>query len=271
MMGIREMINKKRYKIQNIGTPPLNIQQTQTPVSNESSLLLTSERARTLLRKWADDYIKVKEFDDPLTISFDPDLSVTRAETLREIDLSDVESHKAQIITIGIKELFTQTDDAYVKDMDFIKAAIALYHEIAHYEDNVTSSKTKEDLISEFSTYGNKNYYFKNWPVFHYEIKAERKGVMSAWGRMKQVWPDKDNEHSLVDDLMLKRLTERSLKSGYMIEIPDYDPKDSSKNCFQSKDQVNTLFNEALEQSNNKRRYLSDDFFTCDVSFTRLA
>lgn len=69
---------------------------------------------------------------------------------------------------------------------------------------------------------------------------------MTAWERMRQIWPDK------ADDLMIKRLTERAKTSDYMIKIPDEG--------FQSEDQVNELFNEALKQAPDKRHSLSDGF-----------
>lgn len=247
MMGIQEIINKKRHKryettsnIEVIYDKDIdnNKDTSEDAVSNELMLKLTYKNARALLDRWAADYIESKNFDTPLTIGFDDESSVTHAKT-KHITGQPYE------IKIGRKELSSENGEGLVKDMDFITAAVALYHEIAHYEQDMISSKTEEDFITEFSTF---------------EIKAEHSGVMVAWDRMRQTWPAKNNGHYLIDDLMLKRLTERAITSNYCLKVPGYDREKNKDARFESREQVDGLFNKAEVLAPIRRHRLADEF-----------
>ena len=258
-MDIQDIIRKKRYqKQENLFNTEDNhnedVDSDSTAIN--FSLRLTSRQAHVLLKEWANNYIKTNQFNGLLFIDFDDDLSISKAKTKRLIESNDY-CHR---ITIGTKELSFEDGNMPVKDMDFLQATVALYHEIAHYEQDMTSSKTEEDFITEFSTYGNKYSYFKNWPVIGFEIKAEHSGVMVAWDRMRQTWPAKNEGHYLVDDLMLKRLTERAIHSNYCLKVPGYDREKNKDVRFESREQVDGLFNKAEVLAPIRRHRLADEF-----------
>ena len=243
-MTLREIINKRQHKSKEniIRDEPVPIASVKESKTNNFVLKLTSGQARDIIEDLSDAYTESNTLESPLFIDFDDDLSVTRAKTVCK--------DGSYTIILGMKELSSANEDTPVKDMDFLKAAVSLYHEIAHYEDGAMTGKTKRDLITEFWTHGNKDNYFHNWSIIPYEIRAEHKGVMSAWEHVRQIWPTK------ADDLMIKRLTERADTSNYMIKVS----KGSPNNKFQSEDQVNELFEEALKQAPDKKHSLSDGF-----------
>lgn len=215
-------------------------------VKNKSILNLTSKKAHIILDMWANQYIESKKpyinENNPesiLNIQFNDSLTIKKAGTKHNIG-------KPHIITIGTKEISagSRLIDRPIRDTDFIDTVVALYHEIAHYEQHIMVHRPKAELISELSKFGNEDLYFENWHLYQHEIDAEHNGVINTYARLKQLSP----EHA--DELMLNWLTNRANNTIYCIKVPEY----SKDGKFESMEQVDMLFDEAYAKSPEIKR-----------------
>lgn len=141
------------------------------------------------------------------------------------------------IITVGIEPYKRNLISKYqpIKDSDFIRMGVTLFHELTHYEQKTQDNAVKEITISELSKYGNPDYYLYNHHRLLHEIDAEHTGIMTMWGRLSEIYPNK------ADKLMLDHLTDRVTNTVYMIDQP--------KEGFTSREQVETLFEQAYDNS----------------------
>lgn len=133
-------------------------------------------------------------------------------------------------------------------DSDFVRIGVTMFHELAHYSQNADSDTSKEILISDLSKYRNRQYYKDNWHIMPHEVDAEYTGIMSMWSHLKNISPD------IADRLMLDRLANRteSSKSKYVFQRPE--------DGFQSKEQADSLFEDAYNNSLAAKRVLSGQF-----------
>lgn len=120
------------------------------------------------------------------------------------------------IITVGIEPYKRNLISKYqpIKDSDFIRMGVTLFHELTHYEQKTQDNAVKEITISELSKYGNPDYYLYNHHRLLHEIDAEHTGIMTMWGRLSEIYPNK------ADKLMLDHLTDRVTNTVYMIDQP---------------------------------------------------
>lgn len=229
---------------------------------SDSVLGMTAEKAHVLLNAWADQYLKSREpyidennSESKLTIKFDDSLTVKKAGTERNVG-------EPQTIVIGTKEISSIPGlvDTPIRDKDFISAAVTLYHEIAHYEQSMTSNRPKGDLIAELSKFGNEDLYLENWHIYPHEIDAERRGVHNAYARLKQLSP----EHA--DELMLDWLSNRANNTIYCIKVPE----DSKNGKFESIEQVDQLFVEAYAKAPNKTRHFPQGYEKSGDEFVQM-
>lgn len=141
-------------------------------------------------------------------------------------------------------------------DLTFVRLGVTTFHEIAHFKRRTLSDTPKEILISDLSKQQNEQYYRANWDTFPFEIDAEYTGVMTMWDQLERLFP------KYADQLMLSHLTERATKTKYMIDVPE--------NGFQSKEQVEFLFENSYDKSLNNKRDLPSCFLRLDDEITKL-
>lgn len=127
------------------------------------------------------------------------------------------------------------TRNNMMTDSDFVKIGVTMFHELAHYSQNVDSDVPKEILFSDLSKYRNRQYYKDKWHRMPHEVDAE----ISS---------------DTADMLMLDRLSDRTKpgKTKYMPQKPN--------DGFQSKEQADSLFETAYNNSLTIKRVLSDEF-----------
>lgn len=192
-----------------------------------------------LFDAWSEPYL-----NNEITLKYDPTV---------EIGFGSTNSEQQEII-VGIKPFgngpissFRQIPDKY-----FVKAGIVLFHELTHHIQN-TDKASKDIQMSMLSKHGNSDYYYHNHQSLLHEIDAEYTGIMTMWGRLSEIYPNK------ADRLMLDHLTDRVTNTVYMIDPP--------KEGFTSRKQVETLFEQAYD---NAFRELPPGFLRSDDETARM-
>lgn len=204
---------------------------------------MQNKKAFRLLNTWAKPYLYADEHN--MKLIFDENAPIGTGKT-NEIE------HK---IIIGIEPLKLNGLSKYqqIKDADFVKIGVTVFHEITHHEQETQNDIPKEIKISELSKYKNPLYYQHNWHVLPHEIDAEHGGIMQLWAKLEDEFPDK------ADKLMLDHLTDRAANTIYMIDLP--------KEGFVSREQVETLFERAYD---NAVRELPQGFLRSDDETARI-
>ena len=195
-----------------------------------------------LFKIWTDTYLD--EHNTKIKLVFDETLSMGFGNC----------NEDKNTITIGIEPYKRNLLSKYqqVKDSDFVKMGVTLFHELTHHIQNMDNI-SKDIQMSMLSKHGNPNYYYHNHQSLLHEIDAEYTGIMTMWGRLSEIYPDK------ADRLMLEHLTGRATDTVYMIGLP--------KEGFQSRKQVETLFEQAYD---NASRELPPGFLRSDDETARM-
>ncbi len=200
----------------------------------------------SILGSWSNEYLENKK--DNVQFRFSNNLPIGCGTVRHNLD------NEYQIL-VGIsplsKSLFARNQT--VNDLDFIKIGVTMFHEFEHYEQAVNKGISEEISISDLSKVGNGQYYKDNWHILPHEIDAEYIGVVSMWSKLKDI--------SDIDTLMLKHITIKA-ESNYMIEMPN--------NGFQSKEQVESLFEQAYDKSLIAKRELSSRFIRSDDEIAQM-
>lgn len=202
------------------------------------SIDLQNEQAFRLLNTWAN-----KNNENKIPIEFSKEIGIGNGN-------SKFSNRKLQCIEIGIYPLTGSISDRdkIMKDSDFVTIGITMFHEIAHYDQKLSLNISKEILISELSKFGNSQYYHDNWHKLAHEIDAEYTGIITMWEHLDSIYPDD------ADIFMLDRLADRTMpdKTPYIIQKPE--------NGFQSKEQIEELFEKAYDESLISKRELTPKF-----------
>lgn len=209
---------------------------------DRKSLGMTIGKAHKIISKWTKDYKKANKNARQLKILLTDGLKI--GDGISQQDMGN--NH---IIMMGMHPYSLSEKDRRMADMDFVKMGTTFFHELAHYEDDVSGRMSKEDAITCISKFHNIDYHKKNWNKMSHEISAEYRGVMSMWAQMEQMYPDD------ADRLMLERLTEWAKNTNYILKAP--------KDRFTSKTQVKFLFHRAAIERMNEKKDLPDAFRGC--------
>lgn len=153
-----------------------------------------------------------------------------------------------------------------MNDVDIANMAITMFHEFRH-RDRETSKETPKDiLIGMLSAQGNKDCYDENWGKLPNEIDAEYNGVMGIWQELSDVKNGRDEclSQEEVDAIMIECVSMRAKDPHYPIK----EPKDG----FQSKEQIDGLFQQAYGQSFYAKREFpkEPDYHKSDDELMRL-
>lgn len=217
---------------------------------NKNLLNIKNKQALTLLKRWFDNVNQNgKQY---VSLNFLIDAPIGHGAAKYDIDKNFYE------IEIGIAPLSTSLFAKHqtVNDLDFIKTGITMFHELAHYERSTSDDTPKEILISDLSKYQNKHYYLQNWAKLPHEIDAEYTGVMTMWEHLEIEFPE------TAESLMLEYLTVRAGTTNYMINVPE--------NGFQSREQVETLFETAYAKALDEKQNLPKDFLRSDDEIAKV-
>lgn len=187
--------------------------------------MIKSNRAFHLLSIWSRQYLKNNE--NEIKLKFDESM---------KLGLGSMDE-KNDLMIIGIKPYKRNPifGGQHIKDADFVKIGVTVFHEITHHEQRTEDNIPEEIQLSELSKYMNPDYYYHNHHILPHEIDAEYGGIMKMWSKLEEEFPDR------ADELMLAHLTDRATKTIYMIDMPEKG--------FTSKEQVESLFEQAYETS----------------------
>lgn len=210
---------------------------------------MRNKKAFNWLKIWANQY--EKENLGNVAISFDSKQDIGFGESICWLD-----GTKRIIIGTGENLSSFRLGIKQIKDYDFIRMGVTLYHEIAHHRTGLTGNAENSVLFSDIAKQGNGAWYRQNWQAFPHEINAEYNGVMNMWTRMEEIDP------AAADNLMLEYLTKRAGNTVYMFKLP--------KNGLHSKEQVRQLFDEAYVRSVNSPILFPHDFLRLNDEIPRL-
>lgn len=205
-------------------------------ITGKMKFKMTGRQAINKINDWLDVYIG--NVDDVI-LKFSNKMSV---------GTGSMEYEKTGIcrITVGIYP-YRENGPAWygrITELDFTRISVDAFHEMGHYVQNISDNTEKEILLSSVSVYNNPQYYRKCWNVMPHEIDAEYTGVMGTWNNMRSAFGDQ------ADNFLYEYLDYKCSNTIYMI------PSTS----FQSREQVDSLFESAYGNSLNGRRHPPNDF-----------
>lgn len=219
-------------------------------MQNNSYIKLRNKEAFDLLKIWSGRYLKDIKAD--ATISFLPSHPIGTGTMKYNINDNTCR------ISIGIAPIsmsfFTQNE--IMQDSDFVKIGVTMYHELTHFNRNISENTPHEILHSNLSTHQNKQYYIQSWNKLPHEIDAEFTGIMSMWSQLEGYCSD------VADRLMMDYLTTKATTTKYVIDIPEEG--------FQTKQQVDELFEKAYDTALNEQRKLPYEFLRFDDDISKL-
>lgn len=219
-------------------------------MKNNNNLNLKNKQAFKTLEQWANE----QSINMGLTINFHFSPSLSMGSGFVEFG-DDLSSHQMVIGTSPLSQsIFSKNQPT--DDLTFVKLGVTTFHELSHVEQHVSANTPKAVLLSDLSKHGNNQYYKENWNKFPFEIDAEYVGVTTTWSYLKELSP------THADHLMLEHLTDRAERTIYMIKIPD--------NGFQSKEQIESLFEEAYDWSLDCKRNFPLGFLRFDDEISKL-
>lgn len=216
---------------------------------------LTNEKAFDFLYKWSNEYLNGKNCNE---------VQFTRKHWMGEGKTVHDNPNDPYNIEVGIYPLVDlATADSILakhlpmKKANFVKIGTTTFHELTHFTDETSKDTMKELLISDLSKCHNKEYYLQNWHKFPHEIKTEHRAIISMREKLKELYPSRDK---FVDKLILEYVTNKTTPKDERSKplYPIKKPVDG----FKSFEQVESLFNEAFDQSlNGKRNKFTIAFF----------
>lgn len=202
-----------------------------------------------LLNLWSDEYLNNKR--NLVTVSFSKDCSVGHGVSEHDINNNHC------TIRVGINPIQNSffMRNQIIDNLTFVKIGITMYHEFEHYEQLAAKHMAKDILIANLSNHNCLNYYNANWNQLPHEIDAEYAGVMNMWSKLEHEFPENANEW------MLNHISARANRY-YMFEHP--------AEGFQSKEQIESLFETAYDKSLMTKRELSSSFLRSDDEIAQL-
>lgn len=215
---------------------------------------MRNEYVFTQLTKWANKVLKQDENKDwPCILKFAKNrlpgkgaLGYNKKTNTYELSLGvgDLTEHSI------LKTLF-------ISQKDFVKMDVALFHELAHYDQHTKNDTAQTSVISLIATSNNDDYYDAYRFQFPHEIEAEYSGIASMHKHLKTIFsPEK------ADALIFAYLDYRTKETQYMIS-----PKEGG---FHSMEEVEEAFDTAYKLSLITERKLPDGYLNSSDDVPRL-
>lgn len=203
----------------------------------ENKININIKQMLTLLTAWSESYIQKQ--NETILFSLSPSMKIGSGSFERFID-------KPYEIEVGISPYSKSFMKRYipVRDLDFSRACVTIYHEFAHYEQYKAQSDT-EILASDLSKHGNTEYYKYNWNIMPHEIDAEYSGVISAQKHLRDTFSNN------ADELIEQYLRYRAENMKYMIKVPDGSISEKG---------IEELFEKAYDRSMTNKRIIPSNF-----------
>lgn len=219
-------------------------------IENKKSLNIRNKQIFDLLNSWLEPLYGNYEHQN-IDVHFHDRLFIGQGMT-------EYDGNGLYHINIGIAPLSRSflARNQIIKDSDFIKMGVTMFHEIAHYERSISDETPIEILISDLSKYNNDQFYLQHWHRLPHEIDAEYTGVITMWEHLETIYPND------ADRLMIKYLTDRATLTNYMIDVPE--------DGFRSREQVETLFDTAYDSALNDKQVLPKDFLRSNDEIAKL-